>query len=235
VFFNTFFVLFTPSPFRFSPPPVVEVVEGGSLGTSNGGGLGGLGTKRPPPAPTPDIALARQLKRFFPPPRGPDGRPVLPFALRGKGEPGSREATEGACAEPFFFFLFFCFSKIMFELNTSNFLPLATASVISLGHVVHDRSSFHTDKYLWPVGFVSTRLFASMIVPGKRVRYRCLITDGGDAPLFSIEAEDDPGNAVTGKTATAVWTIVLKRVQEVKKEANVGRRTFSNISGCEVR
>lgn len=51
--------------------------------------------------------------------------------------------------------------------------------------VVFDRPAFHSERYIWPVGFQSMRSYPSMTDPTQRCFYSCRILDGGEAPIVS--------------------------------------------------
>lgn len=55
--------------------------------------------------------------------------------------------------------------------------------VFFLLQIVCDRVAYHSERYLLPVGFESTRMYPSMIEPTRRCLYTCRILDGGDTPL----------------------------------------------------
>ncbi|EAY14498.1 F/Y-rich N-terminus family protein [Trichomonas vaginalis G3] len=95
----------------------------------------------------------------------------------------------------------------------------STAWIISLGHIVTDRTGFHTDRYIYPAGFKSTRLYASTLDPTHRVRYNCEIIDNGEAiPLFRVSMEDNPEVKYEGNSPTSPWTLILKRILELRTQ-----------------
>lgn len=95
-------------------------------------------------------------------------------------------------------------------------ITLGTLTVYDLGEVVSDRPGFHSERYIWPVGYCSTRLYPSMLDPDRRIQYFCYIKDGGSDPLFEIIAEDEPETQITAVTATACHCIVLKRLNKAR-------------------
>ena len=95
----------------------------------------------------------------------------------------------------------------------------ATAWVVSLGHIVTDRTGFHTERYIYPAGFKSSRLYASTLDPTHRVRYNCEIIDVGDPiPLFRVSMEERPDVKYEGNSPTSPWTLILKRILELRTE-----------------
>ncbi|KAJ2553117.1 hypothetical protein EV175_003052 [Coemansia sp. RSA 1933] len=89
-------------------------------------------------------------------------------------------------------------------------------TVLRLGKVIWDRDAYHNERYIWPVGYTVQREYYSMTNPNKNVIYTCWITDGGDAPMFHVEAEDMPGAPIVAPTATGAWTAVLRTVNQIR-------------------
>lgn len=107
----------------------------------------------------------------------------------------------------------------------------STAWIISLGHIVTDRTGFHTDRYIYPAGFKSTRLYASTLDPTHRVRYNCEIIDNGEAiPLFRVSMEDNPEVKYEGNSPTSPWTLILKRILDLREVTKSTPKALS-ISG----
>ncbi len=52
-------------------------------------------------------------------------------------------------------------------------------NVHSLGNIVYDRPSWHSDKYLYPAGFKTSRAYASLTQPEGRCLYYSEIVDDG--------------------------------------------------------
>lgn len=48
--------------------------------------------------------------------------------------------------------------------------------------IITDRVLFHDESAIYPVGFCSTRMFASMKSPDQQCLYTCQIKDGGSGP-----------------------------------------------------
>jgi hypothetical protein len=91
-------------------------------------------------------------------------------------------------------------------------LPIQVGVIVvhELGKVITDRLLYHTDRYIFPVGYRSSRQFLSMVDPEKTVTYESRIVDGGDSPKFIVTPEDSPELAAEGTSATGAWTIVIK-------------------------
>ncbi|KAG2469709.1 TBRG1 regulator, partial [Polypterus senegalus] len=96
-------------------------------------------------------------------------------------------------------------------------IVLGGLTVYSLGEIITDRPNFHDESAIYPVGFCSTRMFASMKNPDQQCLYTCQIKDGGDGPQFEIVPEDDPQNAIVGSSALACHTNLLKAIGAIRQ------------------
>ncbi|XP_077050716.1 transforming growth factor beta regulator 1 isoform X2 [Siphateles boraxobius] len=91
-------------------------------------------------------------------------------------------------------------------------IVLGGLTVYSLGEIITDRALFHDDTAIYPVGFCSTRVFASMKNSDQKCLYTCQIKDGGQGPQFEIAPEDDPQNAIVASSVLSCHTNLLKAI-----------------------
>jgi hypothetical protein len=82
---------------------------------------------------------------------------------------------------------------------------MSNSVILALGDIVYDRPKYHTERHIFPVGFVSTRESFSVKHPGQKTRYTNKILDGGVAPLFEVYAADDPDKVYSANTSSGVW------------------------------
>lgn len=123
-------------------------------------------------------------------------------------------------------------------------LNVGIMTVINLGEVCK-REHFHTERYIFPVGYEVTRcadlltsLFAllmspdphrrylSTIDPTAEVVYHCSILDGGDGPKFQIVAGDNPAKPIIAGTATGAWSMIVKTANQIRN-----RQHSNSVSG----
>ncbi|KAJ3014228.1 UNVERIFIED_CONTAM: hypothetical protein HDU68_000380 [Siphonaria sp. JEL0065] len=109
-------------------------------------------------------------------------------------------------------------------------LPLTSGvmTILELGEIVHDRIAYHTERYIYPVGFKSLRSFFSVLDAEKQVNYTCEVLDGGDAPKFVVTPEDCPDRAVEAASLTGAWTPLFKAAYALRN-----RDHASGLSGPE--
>lgn len=64
-------------------------------------------------------------------------------------------------------------------------LTIGIITLMDIGRVVSDREAFHTERYIWPVGYRMSRSYNSMVDPTKLTTYTCSVIDDGEAPKAS--------------------------------------------------
>lgn len=112
-------------------------------------------------------------------------------------------------------------------------IGIGNVTVLSLGRVEHERDSYSNWRYIWPIGYKSTRMHYSFIDPQKKVLYTSEILDGGASPLFRVTAEDCPEEPSEGTSPSAAWSAVLKRVAVARGDTSptVKKRSQFAVSG----
>ncbi|KAJ6584055.1 hypothetical protein DFH09DRAFT_1028942 [Mycena vulgaris] len=98
-------------------------------------------------------------------------------------------------------------------------LNVGIMTVISLGAVCM-REHFHTERYIFPVGYEVTRRYLSTVDPATEVVYHCTILDGGDGPKFQIIPADVPDRPVIAGTATGAWSAIVKQANAIRQRAH---------------
>ncbi|KAF5377869.1 hypothetical protein D9615_006687 [Tricholomella constricta] len=104
-------------------------------------------------------------------------------------------------------------------------LNVGIMTVISLGDVCM-REHFHTERYIFPVGYEVTRRYLSTVDPNIEVVYHCTILDGGDGPKFQIVPSDVPDRPVIAGTATGAWSSIVKQANAIRN-----RQHSNSVSG----
>jgi len=89
-------------------------------------------------------------------------------------------------------------------------LVIGDLTIESLGTVV-PRAPYVTEKHVYPVGFVSHRLYTSRVNPDKQVRYTSMIVDAGDRPQFIVVPADEPEQPIiSNESPSECWRVVLQ-------------------------
>ncbi|CAO3661779.1 unnamed protein product [Rhizopus microsporus] len=93
---------------------------------------------------------------------------------------------------------------------------IGVLTVLSLGHIVTDRPTFHNERYIFPVGYTVSRTYPSMVDPNSNTIITSTILDGGDGPRFRVTAADMPDQPIIANSATGAWTIVVRKSNEIR-------------------
>lgn len=93
-------------------------------------------------------------------------------------------------------------------------IVLGGLTVHSLGEVVSDRPDYHTEDFIFPVGFCSTRVYGSLVDPERKCLYTCKVVDGGLSPRFEIVADSDPNAPLVGSSASECHSLLLRRINQ---------------------
>jgi chromodomain-helicase-DNA-binding protein 7 len=106
--------------------------------------------------------------------------------------------------------------------------------LVRMGTVVADKEGFHSQRYVYPDGYLCERLYQDIDNPDDKTWYNCRIFDrGGDQPVFRVELKDNPLVGFEGNAPSNPWLMVVKRVDEKRrKTGSAGNRTLT-ISGPE--
>jgi len=104
--------------------------------------------------------------------------------------------------------------------NGNAILPirLGVMTLHSLGKVVYDRDTFHNERYIFPVGYTLTRRYFSMVKLDEYVNYRCVVKDGGNAPIFEVTPEDAVDKKTSASSPTGAWISIVKAVNEMRNK-----------------
>lgn len=61
-------------------------------------------------------------------------------------------------------------------------IELGSLTIHSLGEVLSERKEFHCEDAIYPVGYVSTRIYGSLKDPTTKCIYTCKISDATGMP-----------------------------------------------------
>ncbi|KAL4474706.1 hypothetical protein ABPG72_002299 [Tetrahymena utriculariae] len=106
--------------------------------------------------------------------------------------------------------------KIIFPIQINTSLKLLATGEINL------LPTYHSEHNLFPVGFKSVRVHASIFHKGVRCEYTNEILEGPEGkPLYRVTSAEDPDNPIVKESSTGCWVHICQRVnelQDVKKE-----------------
>jgi histone-lysine N-methyltransferase SETD1 len=88
--------------------------------------------------------------------------------------------------------------------------------VHALGSIDSTVDGFHSENYIMPNGFVSSRIFWSSKHPKRRTTYILKIDRNLDGqPEYTIIPGDDPTGKISNSSASMVYTTLMERVRRV--------------------
>ncbi|KAL2622124.1 hypothetical protein R1flu_002329 [Riccia fluitans] len=104
-------------------------------------------------------------------------------------------------------------------------------TLVDLGTVDPDNPRiFQRDPYIYPIGYVAEREYASMVNASDTTTYTCSIIDGGDeGPVFQVTPADVPELYVAKNSAQGVWTVIYAAVNRVAKDPYRDRNPRSGV------
>merc|ERR1719300_2137887 len=115
-------------------------------------------------------------------------------------------------------------ANIMSSGMETNVLRLGSVTFLSVGQLLPHQltaPSFHTEEFIYPIGFKILRYYWSMRHVNKRCSYYCSIQEKDGKPEFSIEVVENGHDNVTftDVSCRAVWMKVLTEVEAVRLKA----------------
>ncbi|KAF5294012.1 hypothetical protein FQA39_LY13566 [Lamprigera yunnana] len=91
---------------------------------------------------------------------------------------------------------------------------LGSLTIHSLGEVICDRQEFHCEDAIFPVGYVSTRIYGSIQDPTTKCIYTCKISDSNSSPRFEIAPDNDHTSTIIGSSPDMCHSILLQRIND---------------------
>lgn len=109
-------------------------------------------------------------------------------------------------------------------------ISLGDLTVYSLGEIVTDRIAYHTEDLIFPVGYCSTRIYASLRDVGAKSLYTCKILDGGLKPRFEIVSDNDLDQALVGSTPDECHSRLLIAINPALRSITPRGADFFGVS-----
>ncbi|KAJ1748940.1 hypothetical protein LPJ78_004249 [Coemansia sp. RSA 989] len=80
----------------------------------------------------------------------------------------------------------------------------------NLGRIKWEPETYHTSRYIWTVGFRSTRVYPSIVTGEPGCTYTSEILEGnGDMPVFQVTPADMPDKPFRATSSSGVWKQIL--------------------------
>lgn len=126
--------------------------------------------------------------------------------------------------------------SVIHEEDQVSVIRVGTLSLHNIGQLLpHQLESgfFHNRRYIYPVGFRSTRIYWSMRVPRGRSRYLCEIAEKNGRPLFRVTASDRDmtDECVEHETCADAWQLILTKVERIRNGSRFLRLFSQHLKG----
>lgn len=112
--------------------------------------------------------------------------------------------------------------EVPLNLNGQPIFPFSVNgfTVYSLGEIIWNKTGYHTDEYIYPVGYKISRIYGHFKDPEKKCVYTCRVLENGEFPKFEILANDsnprDPKVfRITGPSPDYCHTTLLQYINNV--------------------
>ncbi|KAK5643149.1 hypothetical protein RI129_006994 [Pyrocoelia pectoralis] len=93
-------------------------------------------------------------------------------------------------------------------------ITLDNLTIHSIGEIIFDHPEFHSEEAIFPVGYISTRLYGSMKDPTTKCLYTCQIMNANDCPRFELIPDDDPTATIIGSSPDMCHSLLLQQIND---------------------
>ncbi|KAL4711710.1 hypothetical protein ACJJTC_003477 [Scirpophaga incertulas] len=108
-------------------------------------------------------------------------------------------------------------ASVMLHSDTNHLIRVGGLIFLSPGHLLpHQLPAFHTNNYIYPIGYKIVRFYWSMCRANSRCRYLCWISEEEGRPRFHVRAQDEPRSEQVAATPRAAWATILDAVAALR-------------------
>lgn len=108
--------------------------------------------------------------------------------------------------------------KPIFPINLGGFVLHA------LGEIMADNTNFHTENWIYPVGYLATRIFSHPKEPERKCVFTCKILNNSGVPQFQIIPDAEFDHVFFGESANICHLGLLETIVRVSDLANLPLR-----------
>lgn len=125
-------------------------------------------------------------------------------------------------------------SQKTFPLKLNNIL------VHAIGEIIAANPNFHTAHWIYPVGYVATRIYAHPRDPRKKCVFTCKILNNAGVPQFQLIPDNDLDGVFFGETANKCHQELLNCIQKfthdsLKDDFQTKGEVFFGLSNQKVQ
>ncbi|XP_075153870.1 transforming growth factor beta regulator 1 [Haematobia irritans] len=101
-------------------------------------------------------------------------------------------------------------------------MPINLCNVLihSLGEILPANPNFHNSNWIYPVGYVATRIYAHPKDPQRKCVFTCKILNNTGMPQFQIIPDNDLDNLFFGETANVCHQSLLETLRKSLSDPN---------------
>ena len=129
-------------------------------------------------------------------------------------------------------------AKVMSQGIDSQILRIGSLTFANVGQLLpHQLHAFHTQDYIYPIGYKVIRYYWSMIEVNKRCPYICTIGDSNNKPEFKVTTNvlNDKGEeeekTFSDASARGVWLQILNLLEKKRREQNLTKIFPRHLTG----
>lgn len=156
------------------------------------------GVKRGPKKKSNDLALIKEAKAAFP------GKSTIITYCPKKG-PIQKIPLDNS-------------GKPIYPINLGGF------TLHSLGEIVPENINFHTANWIYPVGYVATRIYAHPKEPDRKCVFTCKILNNSGIPQFQIIPDAEFDSVFFGESANICHLGLLETIVRITDVTNLPLR-----------
>ncbi|XP_055919003.1 transforming growth factor beta regulator 1 [Eupeodes corollae] len=108
--------------------------------------------------------------------------------------------------------------KPIFPINLGGFVLHA------LGEIMSENTNFHTENWIYPVGYLATRVFSHPKEPERKCVFTCKILNNSGVPQFQIIPDAEFDHVFFGESANICHLGLLDTIVRVSDVANLPLR-----------
>ena len=122
----------------------------------------------------------------------------------------------------------------MIHQGDHNLMRIGSLIFLNIGQLLpHQLQNFHTNSYIYPIGYKISRFYWSFRRLGKRCQYICSINEVDGKPRFSIEIREEGFENVTyhDSTPKRVWQHIIEPIAKMREESETIKVFTDFITG----
>ncbi|XP_061398221.1 transforming growth factor beta regulator 1 [Musca vetustissima] len=123
-----------------------------------------------------------------------------------------------------------CEDKVDVDAQGKPKMPINLSNVLihSLGEILPSNPNFHNSNWIYPVGYVATRIYAHPKDPQRKCVFTCKILNNAGYPQFQIIPDNDLDSVFFGETADICHRTLL---ETLRRSLSEGTRVPMNVQG----